>query len=79
MKICGSNILLISKKTFCNRLFLFRYYHSYPENPADLFRILFVYSKFLATIFQEANNLLSGSNTGIDICFGSLSTHLLRS
>ena len=30
-------------------------------------------------LFQEAYNLLSGSNTGIDICFSSLSTHLLWS
>ncbi len=37
---------------------------------------LLIYTELLATVFQESYNLLGSGNTGIDIGFGSLRTHL---
>src|SRR5574344_58463 len=39
---------------------------------------LLVYLELSATVFEECVDLFSCSNTGIDISFGCLSTHLLR-
>lgn len=46
---------------------------------AQIKELLFIYTEFLTTIFQEAHNLTGRCDTGIDICFSCLCTHLLRS
>ena len=41
--------------------------------------LLLIYSKFLTSVLQEAYDLMSGGDAGIDVGFGSLSAHFLRS
>ena len=43
---------------------------------AQIKELLFIYTEFLTTIFQEAYYLSGSSDTCVDICFSRLGPHL---